>query len=42
MATKGYRPERRGSFLRGVFLVLLALFVLLLIAFKMGFIAQRL
>src|SRR3712207_7667253 len=28
---KGYRSQRRGSLLRGVFLVLLALFVLLLL-----------
>jgi polyisoprenyl-teichoic acid--peptidoglycan teichoic acid transferase len=31
MTTKVYRPERRGGFLRGVFLVLLALLVLLLL-----------
>jgi LCP family protein required for cell wall assembly len=31
MTTKVYRPERQGGFLRGIFLVLLALFVLLLL-----------
>jgi LCP family protein required for cell wall assembly len=31
VATKVYRPERQGGFLRGVFLVLLALLVLLLL-----------
>ena len=31
MTTKVYRPERSGGFLRSIFLVLLALFVLLLL-----------
>ena len=37
MATKVYKPERRGGLLRGVLLVLLALFVLLLLSIFLPF-----
>jgi len=37
MTTKVYRPERRGGFLRGVFLVLFVLFVLLLLGLFLPF-----
>ena len=41
MATKVYRPERRGGVLRGVFLVLLAVFVLLLLYLFLPFGGER-